>query len=726
MSTDKPYSAQNLPPPPPGHVFANAQNLPSPPPGHVFASEDAAGEYGNTIIDPEFDPVTGQSKNPQQNLGSGDLGADIVGAAEVGTQLATGAAASAAGGLLGAGSLALDLFGGDDVDNSVWKSNTVIDKWTGSMTYSPKTRQGKKFGNAVASLGEKVDLMATDLAGHLSEGDPVADMFIRRHMLGIPPKSAATVMKTALVGGPEALGFRRPKLKVEKEAAYAKNLKKIADDLAIDLDSPDVRAELGDAAQRLSSNYKTERLQQMYDDLEQQKLAEKSRMDALWTEQRVLAENDPNMKITIAGDNFTVDASRYARDAYQPPVGSFKSLGLAIEESLITYDVLKDPNLAMARQFISEIRLFSKKHDGINDKDNVNVIQDASGNVMLDSTNKIVAGTLKAVDLQEVINLTKRATTQANSAKASRNDAPYIAIKTQLNNFLEDIYLQDLADGSPAAIAKWTESKAASRLYHSRWTDDTGPSKLLKKMMAEDKRGNPEALRKVITGMSFTGNSVQAVGVVRHLKTIFGKDSPQVKALRFEYNYDLLQDVLPDIGNENWSPNLKAFQARYKKHYNENRSLFNEMNEANVNGKVEQLLNLAKAIDQSGVGAGKAVARAAALDKFNNVVAVYLFGHDIAKAGMLVRMVRGTLNSVFGGAKHVATAGVGYAGGGHSKRILAQMLGYDLDSNLIKKGTFAYSSLLVDSINHEKLNKDAYGKTVGMPKFSPNRGAIAQ
>jgi hypothetical protein len=64
------YSAQNLPPPPPGYDYAseeyNAQNLPPPPPGHVFASEEynaqnlpplppgytEVEEADNTLIDP--------------------------------------------------------------------------------------------------------------------------------------------------------------------------------------------------------------------------------------------------------------------------------------------------------------------------------------------------------------------------------------------------------------------------------------------------------------------------------------------------------------------------------------------------------------------------------------------------------------------------------------------------------------------------------------------------
>jgi len=622
--------------------------------------------------------------NPGVDVDWSGVGDEIRGGAEVAGSMLTGTAASAVGGLGGIKDL---LKGGSAI-----QVNETLNEFTGEYTYAPNTRHGKKYMSVVSDIGEKVDRVVSDVAFEAGLGNPIASTVIKTVLAGVLEFVPAFggVGKVTKTGG-----IQTRKQRLESKIQDIQNM---STELGIDLDSPTLREDIKGAAESISVEFKADTMNELHESLLE--LKEKARADV----------NDKYDLAEKVGADASIPAESLRR-AFKGKDGSFQELSLSMRDKLIRFGYVEE--MPAVGRILAEIKALSTKNDGIIDKDNLreNVIEDAAGNVILNDKNKIVSDTLSPVTLNQLSHIRKRmsgAVTKnypATVAKYNQDEA-LMMMKSELDNFIGDIFEQDMITGSPAAISRWKEALEANALMKSKFEGKNASGKVITKLIT--KEADPMAYKKYITNSSFAGHKNHAVNVVRRLKDLFGENSTEMKNLQFEYNYDLLE---PLLDTKDGLPDIVAFRDLYEKHRRNNKALFDEMSGGAIAGAdVEKLLSLAKSVDDLKIGSPESLARVQKIETWANRVGVSIVGSGLAKSAMHVSLLGQVLTkarqslsaATKKGTRSEGTKKVGYTEGNNAKVIIADLLGIkNLNKPVIDKSNVIYSSLLVDQFMQE-------------------------
>lgn len=260
----------------------------------------------------------------------------------------------------------------------------------------------------------------------------------------------------------------------------------------------------------------------------------------------------------------------------------------------------------------------------------------------------------KLEDVRKYIS-TELAEAKSGSRK-SRTDVSKLAIlKKVYDNFTDEMLEKELFSGSKEAITVIKNARDRHRQFAAKFRDP----KVIRKLL--DEGITPEQARNYIVGGSKIVGQAGAGTAIRHLKAIFGDDSPQIDAIRKEQIFNLAEPILegpPTVKG------AKQFLANVRRMRLNNSSLYKELftQDASAIADLERVLQaVPDAANYSLRGFGLSVDRA---------VSVWLAGHGIARAGLRVAAIATGFNLLRGVARGTLEAG-------RARQALANMTGYD-------------------------------------------------
>lgn len=237
-------------------------------------------------------------------------------------------------------------------------------------------------------------------------------------------------------------------------------------------------------------------------------------------------------------------------------------------------------------------------------------------------------------------------------------------MKRELDSFMDDMFNRDMISGDPEALAAWKNARRESQKYKERFKD----MKVIRDLVHMD--ATPEMVRNWLFNANSVGAKKEAALVVKKLKDILGKDHPQFDAIRAEYMFDIASPLLEA------KPNLRMFVKKYDQSVRNNMSLIRELDMEAAND-LQTLRRIAGAVEKTGVAPQFAI-------DIDHALSGLLFGHGIHRGGMKIKLSRkllGRLRSATDDQRRV---------------LLREMLGYDPNQPLMKKGTLSYGAVMSD------------------------------
>lgn len=411
---------------------------------------------------------------------------------QIGRTVGQGAVAEPAAGIMGI----LELVGGGGIDQAVERINETRDM-LGYTPDDPATAAALyEVAKPLMALEEGVDRVAASA----SFGNPEAATIIKTAILGLPeimtlgklnmPKRVASSLKhnTPVLG---------------KDAAAKRRLETVADEMGIDLESPNLRESTVTAAKGEAS---TRRGTSM-DDLQTEVVARKQARDA---EVQQLYDTAAQHKAYVNVDNIKGFVTGQAQKLLQK------------------YDLEEMP--AVQRTLAS-----------LNDLD-FDLPGIPGGRMKVKAT----ATSLNNLEIHR-----RRINARIDDAKGSEKTA-LISIKKDLDTFVDNQFNKALIKGDADALEAWKLARAERTRYKRDFSD----IKAIKEL-THDLEATPEMMRRWIFGASANGMKPEAVKTVRRLKDILGENHPSIEALR----QDFLMDVAEPLFGE--TPNFKGFITKY-------------------------------------------------------------------------------------------------------------------------------------------------------------------
>lgn len=242
---------------------------------------------------------------------------------------------------------------------------------------------------------------------------------------------------------------------------------------------------------------------------------------------------------------------------------------------------------------------------------------------------------------------------------ASQNFALDIAVR-KLDAAIDDSFNRDMIKGDKSAIEKWKTARAARSGYMKRFNND----KLIRKFVNDS--ATPEEIKGWIFGASSVGARPQASHAVRAIKNIVGKDSPEFMALRQEALFDIMEPLLRK------EPSLPEFARNYDRFVKTNPSLAKELF-PDSESALRDLRVAAESVEK--------VSPAPTRIDIDRMSSVALVGRSIARGGAEVNVVAKIIKAIRGA---------------HSKsrqrKIMAELMGYDITSPVLKSPIILYGS----------------------------------
>jgi hypothetical protein len=254
----------------------------------------------------------------------------------------------------------------------------------------------------------------------------------------------------------------------------------------------------------------------------------------------------------------------------------------------------------------------------------------------------------------------------------ARTEAALTILKERLDEMVQKAFDEDMIVGDPEALAAWRNAYEIRQRYVELFDVD----RTLHKMVFNEEATGAE-VRKWIFGASSVGARPQAIHIIERLNTLLGKDSPAMQGLRMEFTYDVVEPLIDT------TPNIHEFIRRYERTMNKNRQVVEALDPYRAT-QVDQLYDVAKAL-QGSMRKGQTLPL-----NMNRILSQALFGHDIAQAAMKRTLAETAL---------VKLRGMGSA---QRRKVLQALGGYDPNTPLMPKGTFAAGALMADWVSQEE------------------------
>ena len=506
-----------------------------------------------------------------------------IGVGEVLAQVASGSFGQVAGGLSGIGA---------GLSEGGLEGHEAVSKYSNMFTYAPRTDAGQRFSKAVATPFEWLDEKVSDLSYRLAGGDPLA----------------ATTIKTAIMGLPALVGFGKGQVSRSQAKTAINELETQAQNLGIEIGSPEIRRQIADAAEDMAPDYRGEAIGGLQDAVKNAKSEEGKLVDA---------------KFDLAREsNASLD------------VQTFRGLSKSIQDELSTYDV-----------------------------DMMPVVQKRMGEL----AGYVDKGGL--ISLEEISKWRTRLNRNRPAAADTSQNAALNIMKGQLDDFLDRKFDDDMIVGDPRALNDWKAARSALKDYKDRFSRN----KVIRDLV--EKEATPETVRQWVMGASSVGAKKEAGLVVQQLKDILGEDSPQIRALRQEFVFDVVEPLLRP------EPDLIQFVRNYDRIKKQNHSALTQLS---TRGGLDALRNFAASAQQLKIG-----------DKFDvdleRSLSTLLLGNQLAKASMRLRLGRQVLKALRAAPED------------RRKAMLSDMTGLDMNTPILTKGSLAYSAILAEEVS-EKFN----------------------
>jgi len=234
---------------------------------------------------------------------------------------------------------------------------------------------------------------------------------------------------------------------------------------------------------------------------------------------------------------------------------------------------------------------------------------------------------------------------RAPSTDFAQNAALSI-MKGQLDNFVVSKFNADMASGNQVAIGKWFRARSSHARYKKMFKEQT----VIKQLSRQ--KATPEEIRSWILGTAQTSFKTGAGKVVKQIKEILGEDSASMTAIRQDAMLSVIEPLIES------TPNLSSFIKKYDRMFKDNPTVMKELFPESLTG-LRKLRGFVGAIEKTRPTPNMAL-------KLHESLSRVLFGHDIARKGMIVKTAAGGFDLI-----RKAT-------GKNSKRkIMGDILGYD-------------------------------------------------
>lgn len=510
----------------------------------------------------------------------------LLGVADIAATLATGGVGAVAGGLLGGAAGA--------ATESMDTAGKVFDQTSDALTWSPKTKAGQDFFAAFGKVADPVVNKIRDVLEVVGMHNPTASTLLETTVLGIPQ-----VMTGGKMGWAKWKGRGAP-----DPNTLLKRLEDGAKRLGIDLNNNTVRDSTVAAAERLTggSSRSTSGLAETAQQVKDAATASRKVVDARYTAFRDTIASMQDGPIKAVAQK-TFDEAR--------------SMGLDLEQN---------PRFN-AR--LEALRKIDERIPGLTGEDAVRpgtAAAKAPGPAILGPDGKpfptppkTTAPVQIPLNEVEIINAGIRSDIKAVGAKTPEGLA-LIKMRKNLNAMIDEQFVNDMVTGDPAARQRWIDARGASREHAQRFKDDKVIAALVEKDL------NSTEVANLILGMSETKHKAAAIKTVTRLKEILGPDPAKLEGVRTAVYADLFDPIMKE------PPNFKALGERLRKVQKDDGALLHSI------GISADDLDLMRRAAQA---AQKAVLKEDVDYKgfASMVIARQVAGHDIAKAGLRVRIV---------------------------------------------------------------------------------------
>jgi hypothetical protein len=273
----------------------------------------------------------------------------------------------------------------------------------------------------------------------------------------------------------------------------------------------------------------------------------------------------------------------------------------------------------------------------------------------------------KKISLEQLDDYRRRIRNSRTRNGEQPQDAALTIMKGQLDEFVDDMFREDMIVGNPANIEQWKNARSLYTDYRRRFKD----YKVIRQMTEHE--ASAEDWRKFIFGLNRTGAKTEAAVTVKRLNEILGKDSDAMQSLRHEFILDVVQPLLEK------EPNFQKFISNYEKIVRENPTLVDELAPFSRTD-LDKLYQLGKAYDNLG-GIEKV-----SID-WTKTLARLVMGHKIAKAAIKVTLFDKLLRF-----------GRNRLGGNFKRAMIREMLGYDPYKPFIGKDSLAAQEVIAGEL----------------------------
>lgn len=241
---------------------------------------------------------------------------------------------------------------------------------------------------------------------------------------------------------------------------------------------------------------------------------------------------------------------------------------------------------------------------------------------------------ISAVNLTELEKIRRRANKRYGRDPSS--NSALVEIRQSIDKFLNEQFDNAAISGDPAAIKAWQDARRANAQWHRNFSED----RVIANLISKD--ATPETINRWLLGASSMKAKTEAASVVKRIKEVLGNDHPAVEGIRQDFLFGVAEPLTRE------SPSFKQFIRNYENAIENNPSLIKELGLKHTD--MENLYKIAKAQSKLPKPEIQTIDLYRATSQF-------LAGHQIAKAGLRVRLVT-ALTRLAAGADRVTKKGM--------------------------------------------------------------------
>jgi len=459
------------------------------------------------------------------------------------------------------------------------------------ISFSPSTQTGEELLRGLGSLMKGIDDTADSVATFLGEGSALAKTFIYTTLLSLPDL-------LGLKGGRALSVGRSGKAKFQ---AQLEAIEAAAKEAGINLDPAKMSKSVIEVAEAMSPDVRAANAGALRDALQQSHQLMRESV----TESAALSRQS---KTFIN----TKEASKFGKAARQD---------LAAEG----YDI-SGTGMKGLRDNLDSIELLDKRSPTDLTRPSSERPTDFGSFAAREQT--------RIQDVQMISDRLSKVLAKKQPRGMPDSQNPWLAtksLKKKLDNWLDQQFNSDMISGDIRGLRRWKDAERLRKQYDARYNMD----KSLRQLM--DRDATPEQLHRWLIGASAASSKVNAGAVVQRLKNVLGRRHPSIQGIRQDMMFELSAPLLQE------RPNFSQFVTNYDKLVKNNSSLARELDiDMSVLGKMRGFIDVAAKLDLPGARAF--MSRQA----FTDTMARLMFGHEIAKAGVRVKLYAGALRILTG------------------------------------------------------------------------------